>query len=804
MHLNKLFTLVILLSTYVSAFAQINNAVVSGLVRHEQSKELLPYVNIIVIDSEDSFLTGTITNEKGIFTIEGLSTGDYSLKVSFMGFSEKVLPFHVGRLNSFLDLGTISLAESAMKLEEVTITATNVEVTSRMDKKTFAVEDNISQQGGSALQVMQNLPGITIDRDGKIFLRGSDKVTILIDGKQTAITGMGSQSGLDNIPASAIGTVEIINNPSAKYDASGMAGIINIVFKKDQEFGWNGKAGLTLGLGALGEKEPNLVGIRNQYRYTPKINPSFSANYKRAKTNVFIQTDLLYHKQMMKNEFTLRSYDNGDKVNQQFLENRTQPIYNIKAGIDYNANKKNAFTFSMLFNYREYTDLGDIPYDNSDGERIRFWQYYENEVNQTLFATITHKHSFNQPGHSLTSSFNYSFRRKDEVFNFTNKQYNPNLVGTDTTGLLADENIFDLTVDYSKPFKSGRLEVGTKQRARIFPNNIYFKPGDNSILDPTLAGSAEYREMLSAVYGTYIYELKKFELESGLRLEYANVDYLVDPNHSVYNSAGFDYVDPFPSVRATWLINDNNRLSVFYNRRVDRPEEKHLRTFPTYASPEILSMGNPNLQPQFTQSFELGYRQSWNGGYLYSAAYHRMSTSILTTIITEVPSSTLLAEVNQNADKGQNTGIELVLNQQLGSKIRLNANGNIYRNNIGAFTIVNAYPSNISFIGQSQNIVSGNTKINLIAKILKDTELQITGIYLAPDIIPQGKILARYSIDAGLIKKIQKGKGELFLNASDILNTLVMRYEIEGTTFNLISYDYYETQVVRVGYQYRF
>ncbi|MDD2474764.1 MAG: TonB-dependent receptor [Dysgonamonadaceae bacterium] len=808
MQLKRLFNLVIFMSTFFSAFAQIDNAVVSGIVRHAQTKELLPYVNVVVTDTDDAFLTGTITNEKGVFTIEGLSTGDYSVKVSFIGFEEQVLLLHVGRLNNFLDLGTISLAESSTELEEVTVTATRMEVASAMDKKTFAIEDNISQQGGSVLQVMQNLPGVTIDRDGKIFLRGSDKVTILIDGKQTAITGMGSQSGLDNIPASAIGSVEIIHNPSAKYDASGMAGIINIVFKKQQEFGWNGKAGLALGLGALAEKEPSLNGIRKQYRYTPKVNPSFSANYKRAKTNVFVQADFLYHKQMMKNEFTQRIYDNGEKVTQQFLENRTQPIYNIKAGIDYNPNKRNTFTFSTLYNYREYTDLGDIPYDNAIGDRVRLWQYYENEVNQTLFATITHKHSFNQPGHSLTSSFNYSFRRKDEVFNFTNKLYNPNTIGTDTTGLLADENIFDLTVDYSKPLKTGRLELGTKQRGRFFPNDIYFKPGNNSILDPTLAGSAEYREWLSALYGTYIYEHKKFELEAGLRLEYANVDYLVDPNHSVYSSTGFDYIDPFPSVRATWLINDNSRVSAFYNRRVDRPEEKELRTFPTYASPEILSMGNPNLQPQFTQSVELGFRQSWNGGYLYSAAYHRMSTNLLTKIITEVspdePSLNLLAEVNQNADKGQNTGVELVLNQQLGRKLRLNANGNIYRNKIGAFSIVNAYPSNVPYTGQEQTIVSGNAKINLIANFLKDTEVQITGTYLAPDIIPQGKILARYSIDAGLTKKIQNGKGELFINASDIFNTLVMRYEIDGANFKLNSDDYYETQVIRVGYQYRF
>jgi hypothetical protein len=180
-----------------------------------------------------------------------------------------------------------------------------------------------------------------------------------------------------------------------------------------------------------------------------------------------------------------------------------------------------------------------------------------------------------------------------------------------------------------------------------------------------------------------------------------------------------------------------------------------------------------------------------------------MSTSILTKIITEV-SGNLLAQVNQNADKGENTGFELVLNQQLGSIFRLNANANVYRNWIGAFTIVNAYPNNVSYTGDEQSIIAGNAKVNLIAKFAKNTDLQITGIYLAPDIIPQGKILSRYSVDAGITRKIQDGKGELFINASDILNSLVTRYEIDGTNFTLKSDDYYETQVVRIGYQYRF
>lgn len=794
------------LSTFIfgAAHAQINNAVISGSIKDKQTQEAMPYVTVVVVNSNDEFVSGTITNEKGFFSLEDISTGDYRVKFSYVGYNDHEAPVHVGRLSNYLDMGIITLSEAMVELEGVVVTATRAEVDARMEKKTFSMDANISQQGGSVLQAMSNLPGVTIDREGKLFLRGSDKVTILIDGKQTAITGLGTQSGLDNIPASAIESVEIINNPSAQYDASGMAGIINIIFKKDREMGFHGRAGLVLGLGSLTEGRKNFDGIRNQYRYTPKINPSFSANYKTDRFNYFVQADMLYHKQVMKNEFTVRNYADKTVVHQQFLENRTQPIYNIKGGIDFTPNSRNTFTFSALYNYREYTDLGDIPYNDAAGKRLRLWQYHENEVNQTLFATITHKHSFEQPGHSLTSSFNYSFRRKDEIFHFTNREYNPDLFGNDTTGLIADENIFDLTVDYTKPLKSGRVDIGTKQRARIFPNNIFFNPGENSILDPTLAGSAEYDEWLSALYGTYVFERKKFELEAGIRLEYAKIDYRVDPNHSVYKSTGFKYFDPFPNVRATWILSDRVRLSAFYNRRVDRPEERDLRTFPTYASPEILSMGNPNLLPQFTQSFELGYRQSWESGYLYSAVYARLSKNVLTKIISEVPGSNLLAEVNQNADKSHNMGVELIFNQQLGKKLRFNANTNFYRNHIGAFSIVNAYPSNIPFSSEANKILAGNVKLNFAVQFNGKTDMQITGTYLTPDIIPQGKILARYSMDAGITRKIQQGKGELFLNATDVFNTLTTRYEINGTTFNLKSDDYYETQAVRVGYSYRF
>lgn len=794
--------LLLSLSSISSAVAQ--NVTVSGTTRNTKDKEALPFVNVLVKNTSDSsFVTGTVTNEIGQFTLTPLKSGKYLISYSYIGFKSITQPLEIGRLSNFLDLGIIYLDEFTDQLAEVTVLGEREAVETALDRKVFTLDDNISQLGGSVLQAMQNLPGITIDQNGTVFLRGSDKVAILLDGKQTAITGIGAQSGLENFPASSIERIEIINNPSSKYDATGNAGIINIIFKKEKEAGWNGKVGMIAGVGNLLEKKASLPGIRDQYRFTPKLNPSFSLNYKEDKINVFFQGDVLWHQQLMKSEFTDRIFNDGTHIRQQYIENRTQPIYNFRTGVDWNPNDRHSFTFSGLFNYREYTDLGDIVYvDALTDQRLRLWQYFENEVNQTLFATVTHHYNFRQPGHSLTTSFNYSFRRKDEMFYFDNQTLE--LTGTDTTALIADENIFDFTMDYVKPLRSGRMELGTKQRSRVFPNLITFNPGDNSILDLRLAGSAEYQEWLSAVYGNYIFEKNKWELEAGLRLEYVKVDYLVDSNHAVYESAGFDYFEPFPSLRASYYISDKSNFSFFYNRRVDRPEEKNLRAFPSYADPEILSIGNPTLIPQFTQSLEAGYKQSFDKGYFYGAFYHRASQNILTRIITEVPGSNRLVAIDQNADRGWNTGVELVWSQKFGNRTTINANSNLYQNRIGAFDLINAYPAGINFSRAEEQAFTGNVKINGVFKLAKNYDLQLTAIYLAPDIVPQGRILARYHMDGGVTKKIQSGKGELFLNASDIFNTLIIRYKLEGNDFTLNSSDYFETQVFRLGYSYRF
>lgn len=254
-------------------------------------------------------------------------------------------------------MGTISLTGSQQQLEEVVINVAAGEVSSGLEKKTFSLSDNINQAGGSVLQAMQNLPGVTV-QDGKVQLRGNDKVIVLIDGKQTALTGFGNQTGLDNLPASSIDKIEIINNPSAKYDANGNAGIINIIYKKNRQQGFNGKVGIAGGLGALWIRKENLPTIRPQYQATPKINPSLNINYRKNKVNTFLQADYLYTQTLNKNEFVTRRYVDGTIIEQQTKRNRNTGFLTTKAGVDINLTSSSSLTLSGLYGNETIIDRG--------------------------------------------------------------------------------------------------------------------------------------------------------------------------------------------------------------------------------------------------------------------------------------------------------------------------------------------------------------------------------------------------------------------------------------------------------------
>jgi outer membrane receptor protein involved in Fe transport len=775
-----------------------------GKIQDAQTRTALAYLPVQLQTEKDStFVGGTLTNETGAFTVAGLKKGIYVLVVRSIGFQPIRQRVLIGELSPFLDLGALLMVRQAQTLGAVAITATENGVSAAMDKKTFTVAENISQVGGSVVQAMSTVPGVTIGQEGKVELRGSDKVLVLIDGKQTALTGFGSQKGLDNLPASALDRIEVITNPSAKFDANASAGIINLVFKKQEQEGLNGKVGLMAGLGALWVKKENLPTIRPQYRGTPKLNPSVSINYRRGPTNTFVQGDWLHSPTLNKNEFSTRTYDDGTVIIQQVKRNRNTDYATLNAGVDHAFNDHNALTVSALFNQETIIDRGDNPYfEGSLQNRYRLWQFLEDEVKYTAFATAVFTHRFPQPGHKLAFTSNYSFHREDEKYFFTNTL--PSSAGTDAFALISDEHVVDVNADYTKPLRQGRIEAGFKGRYRSIPVDMNFLPGRNSQIDSAAGGWATYREVIPAIYGHYVFESERIEFEGGVRLESVDLDYEVNPNHNTYRSDGYRYVRPFPTVRAAWKFDEFNKLSLFFNRRVDRPNEVDIRIFPKYDEPELIKVGNPALQPQYSTTAEVGYKSNWSRGSFYAGAYHRVVDGTITRIATQAPGSVLLYNVFQNAGRSRSTGSEVVWQQTVSPSVSLTANASVYRKIVDAFSVINQYPTPVPYSAPRQELTSGNVKLDVGIKLPRAWQVQVSNVYLAPDLLPQGRIGSRFSLDLGIKKSVSRGKGEIVVNATDLLNTMQARRTIRGSNFSLVSTDYLETQVIRLGYNWKF
>ncbi|MBC7841432.1 MAG: TonB-dependent receptor [Gemmatimonadaceae bacterium] len=806
MRVRALSRLLLLLAAIVAVRlpAQVPAVTISGRVVDGESRTGLPFLTLQLRAVKDSaFVSGRLSTESGAFTFTGIKPGTYVLTTRAIGYQPIRQRVLVGELSAFLDLGLVTMRRETQTLNGVVVKADADGVAAALDRRTFTVADNVSQAGGSVLQAMSTVPGVTVAQDGTLQVRGSDRVAVLIDGKQTALTGFGSQTGLANLPASAVERIEIITNPSARFDANASAGIINLVLKKQEQRGFNGTVGFTGGAGALWVKRENLPTIRPQFRGTPKLNPSIAVNYRTGATNGFLQADWLHAPTLNKNEFSTRTYDDGTVILQQVKRNRRTDYGTLKAGVDHEVGNRNTLNVSGLFNREKIIDNGDNPYfQGSLQNRYRLWQFLEDEVKYTAFGTAVLTHNFPQPGHTLAFTTNYSFHREDEQYFFTNTR--PSTVGTDAFKLLSDEHVVDLNADYIRPLRQGRVEAGFKGRYRSIPVNMQFFPGLDSPLDTGAGGWAKYRETIPAVYGNYVFENQRLELEGGMRLEGIRLNYDVNPDHNTYKSDGYSYLQLFPNMRAAWKFGDAQKLSLFVNRRVDRPNEVDIRIFPKYDEPELIKVGNPSLQPQFATSAELGYKAGWTSGSVYAAAFHRIITGTITRITTQVPGSVLLYNVFQNGGRSASTGTELTWQQTLTPRLSLAANGSLFQRTADAFSGVNQYPTPTPYAMPRQSLTSGTLKVNSLVRLPHGWQTQISAIYLAPDLLPQGRIGSRFSLDLGAKVSVQRGKGEIVINATDVLNTNQATRTTRGTDFQLVSTDYLETQVIRVGYTWKF
>jgi outer membrane receptor protein involved in Fe transport len=784
------------------------DAVVSGRIFDKVTLEPLSYASVTISrNGDDKIITGAMTDENGRFSISGLPQGEYLISCTFIGYGSKKIPVLIGRLNKSFDLGRIELDPEAASLAEVVVSDKKDLVSAVPDKKSFDIAGNISQSAGSVLDVMRNLPGITVDQEGKVELRGSDKVTVLIDGRQSSLTGYGTQKGLSTIPSSNIDKIEIINNPSAKYDASGMAGIINIIYKKETRSGLNGDAGIAFGIGELSRRKNDLPTHLGSYAFNPKYIPAINLNYRKGKFNLFLQSEILHQKRLPNNEFTSRYYDNGVITLSQVPENRKQTQYIIKGGTDFYLDDNNILTFSAIYDYESHHDTAQVPYISMPlSERYRYWTWLEYEITGFMNYSLAYKHKFPEPGHELSANIQYTKGWEDEAYHLNDSS--ALRMSDDYTHILAIEHTTAITLDYTRPLKSGRIEAGSKLQIRRIPVTYTVENGLQSIIYPGLGNWSDWGEDIYAGYLNWVWETKSIDIEAGLRAEQTNVFYELDTVNDYYpKNDNYGYFNIYPNTRVTYKINRNNSLSAYFNKRVDRPGEPELRVFPKYDDPELLKVGNPYLRPQFTNTYELAWKYRWKTGSLSLAGYYKTIKDPYTRIYSIDTSSVdynIVNKIYQNAGRATNSGIEIIINQDIAKFWKLTASCNWYNNTIHAYKGTLLFPYEREFDISETNDNSADFKINNQFSLPGETQIQLTALYYTPKNIPQGKQLPRSSVDFGIKKKIIRDKGEVTLSFSDIFNDFGIKQEIKGAGFTAVYENYYETQIISLGFKYKF
>lgn len=781
-------------------------ATVSGRAVDEADRRPLPLATVVLQNAAagDTVLK-TLATRDGRFRFAGLRPGRYFVHTSHIGFVAARSEVLVSELNPSYDLGDIQLTR-VVDIEQIEATA-NALKSSAIGSEVFRLNEGATHSTGSALDALKNLPGVTIDQEGKVLLRGSDKVAILIDGKQSSLTGFGSQRGLENISAANIEAIEIIHNPSASFDAAGMAGIINIIYKQERQRGWSGDGGLSFGVGEFTRQRADLPTDIGSYTTNEKITPSLNLNYTTERTRAFFQGEFQRQHDLPNNEFHTRFYDDGRVIESQVPENRYQTHHIVKVGSDFFLTRGNTLTIAAIHDLEHHTDRAQVPFIlRSTGERERFWFWREEESTGLANASANWKHTFVTPGHELRANLQYSLAWEDEQY-FLNEN-SPVRVGTDMTHLKAKEYAIPFTLDYVRPLPSGRIEAGGKLQRRWLPITYDVERGNQSVIYQGLGSRSDWEENIFAGYANLVRIKPQYTLEAGVRLEQTEVSYEI-PDENIYYPASdaYDYFEVFPNVKLNYTLGGTTRLIAAYNRRIDRPGEPELRIFPKYDDPELLKVGNPYLRPQLTDVFELGIGRSWQGGSVRTSGYLRDSDDAFMRILAidnSNPNYDIVNKIYHNVGHARQTGVELNVDQQLIAAWRISARANWYVNDIDELQTTLLFPTARPITLAASHDDTWDFSVNNRLRLPRAAQLQLSYVYYARRNVPQGWERARSSLDMAASLPFRANSAELIFTFTDIFNDFGIRRETVGQGFTALYENLLESQVATIGVRMRF
>lgn len=750
------------------ANAQTEKGVIRGKVIDSLSSTPLGFASIRIFDARDrKLINGNITDDGGSFSVE-VPFGQYYAEVEFMGYRpHRSREFSLSPSRREHDFGVVHLSPAVSTLDEVVVQAEKSTMELSLDKKIFNVGKDLANAGGTASDILMNIPSVQVDPEGGVRLRGSSNVRILIDGKPSGLVSFKGGSGLQQLQASMIERVEVITNPSARYEAEGMAGIINIILRKERNEGFNGS------FEAITGTPTNFGGAAN-------------LNYRHRKVNFFINYGIAYRDQPGVGALFQKVY--GEDTTFLSQKNKSSIIgfnNNIRGGIDLFFTETSILTGSYLYRRSDVTRTTDIRYRNfrhslQELESMETRRQDEEETEPNSEYSLVYKKTFAKKEHELIAEVKFLDNWESSYQLFTHKHFDAGGNEHNDRATL-ERSINDeyekqllFQVDYIKPIgKGGKLETGLRSSSREMVNDyVVDRKNDDGGFDPLpgLDNVFLYDENIHAAYGILARKGAKLSYQAGVRAEWTDVKTTLEETNEVNPR---EYVNLFPSAHVTYNLPNQHAIQGSYSRRIRRPFYNDLSPFMTFSDNRNYFSGNPNLDPEFSDVIEVGHIKYFERGSFTSSIYHRSTREKIERIrtVNEEGNSTTLP---QNLKSEEATGADFTGEFSPFSWWKFDVNLNLFYAEIDGTNILSSY-NNTTF--------SWFARQTSRFKLPQGFDVQLRGNYEAPQRTAQGKRHSLYYVDFSASKDVLKGNGTIHLNVLDVFNSRRMRSVTEGPNF---------------------
>ena len=811
--------------TYAQAPTDAIKHVITGKVIDNELEVPLEYATISVQNVNDpSIVNGGVTDVNGEFSVE-VEEGTYNIEVEFISYETK--EFNNRTIDSDLNLGTIKLGLGSENLNEVVVRAETTQVDIRLDKKIYNIGKDLTTAGGTVSDALNNVPSISVDIEGGISLRGNENVRILINGKPSAMAGFGNTDVLSQLPAEAIERVEVITSPSARYDAEGTAGIINIILRKKETLGFNGSVTVNGGI-------PENASISTNLNYrTDKFNLFTTTGYRYSESPGYAYFDTRYFDPRADVFLDSTLYDRNiedrdyDRINRGF---------NTNFGMEYYLSDNSSITGAIFYRLGDDRDVTNNINDYLLGDSRQVGTKrteVENEEDESIQFSLNYIKRFDDKGHKLTADFQFendsetqdAFIEENIVYNNT---INNNIdIPSESTLTEEDQKEYLIQADYVLPIgEDSQFEAGYRGNFenevtdyRLFQQNN----NDEFVINENQTNIFDYSENVQALYTQYGTKFGSFSFLLGLRLENTNLKGEIESRLSEIElqeefsfpiNTDFDnnYLGLFPTVNIIYELGEDENITVGYNRRINRPRGWYLNPFPSRSSRNNIFQGNPNLDPAFSNAFDLGYLKKWDELTLTSSVYYQRETDafqrVQEEIVIQVANPDFPQEGPETIPQTVNRSIpfNLATNERIGGELgilynpadwlRLNGSFNYFRFNLdGEFNGNDLSTENTSWFGRF------SSKVTLPLNIDWQTNL----FYRGPSDELQGTQDGILNIDLAFSKEILNEKATLSLNVRDIFNGRKRNSSTTTQSFEQESeFQWRQGQSVNVSFIYRF